>query len=492
MRRRSAAVAAGLVLATAPLAFAGHASTAKYCHGIGCSVTTGFAAAESHVDVLPDGTLVYTPAVVPQGVLGIGEVPGDQFVAQSNASPAALAVSHDGGAHWSLMKPSGVTWNPNDHADYVDPVTGRLFFEDFGPIPTVPAFGRDQEGPAQVNVSPDGGRTWSRTVLEDTVFPENAQFTSAPPPPGGDRPVHYPRISYFCANITIGFTSPLIAQRSCYRSLDGGLTWATRSTILRSSVPIHSECTPYGESISALDGHYPQPGPHGSLYLLISCGPNTFLAKSTDEALTFPVMKTGEGPRTIPIPAAPNPDFNSAALQVLGDGTLVVITLQNGRLSEITSKNEGRTWTAPRDINAPGVAKVGTWSVSSRGQRTAVAYYGQHANDTKWYGYVGLLRGSSVVSGQISPDPLLFGSSATGGPGVMGAGGIPGPGGTNVPFPPPLDNHSTGNDFLGAAVGPDGTPYGSFQRDCGPSSSSSGCVANGGQTRGIVGWLRLT
>ena len=39
------------------------------------------------------------------------------------------------------------------------------------------------------------------------------------------------------------------------------------------------------------------------------------------------------------------------------------------------------------------------------------------------------------------------------------------------------------------AVAPDGTPWGSFTQDCGPSRESSGCVKQHDQTRGFAGHL---
>jgi hypothetical protein len=510
----------GAVLALSPLAQAKppvphgcegqgvvvHQATAKPAaqgaatRSLACSTSTGYAAAESHVTVLKDGTVVYTPAVLPQGTLGIGQVPGEVAPAQSNASPAGLVVSPDKGKTWRLVKPDGITWNPTDHGDYVDPVTGRWFFESYGPIPLNPAYGPDQEGPSHVLVSPDNGRTWKHSVIRDTQVTENAQFTSGPPPRGGDRPVGYPRLSYYCANITVGFTSPVIAQRSCYRSLDGGLSWAQRSVILRSSAPVHPECGPYGESLSAIDGHYPQPGPDGSLYLMLSCGPHTFLAKSTDEALTFPVLPGREGPRTVPVTAEPYLDLNSSALQVLADGTLVVVSLEGGRLLLRASGDEGRSWTRAVDVTAPGLPGVADWAIASRGTAVALSYVAHRPGDARYFGFVAKLPDprtvlrtgrTTVLTGQVRTAPLMYGDGQTGGPGITGAGTVPGPGGTHLPFPPPFTIQMFGNDFLGAALAPDGTPYGSFNADCGPAPDSPACLANGGQTRGILGRLVL-
>ena len=462
-----------------------------------CAVSTGYAIAESHLGVLPDGSVVVTPAVLPSGALGTG-MPGDVLTSQSNASPGALTITHDQGKTWSLIKPSGSTWNPTDHGDYVDPVTGRLFFEDYGPIPVYAPFGAEQEGPAHLNVSADGGKTWKHSVIDTVQLPENPQYAAGPVPAGGDATVGgYPHVTYFCANNTIGFTSPIIAERLCFRSLDGGETFTQRSTILRGNVPVHAECNGQPENLSAVDGHYPRPGPHGELYLMISCGPLTFLAKSTDEALTFPALKRGEGPRTIPIPAAKTPDFNTSAMQVLDDGTIAVISHESERLKLRASKDEGLTWSAPVDVTAPGLVGAATWAISSRGGDLALTYLGSRPNDPAFYGYVGIVRGvhglatgkgATVASGLVRTQPMLFGSNQLG-PAVMGAGTVHGPVGVEVPFPPPFGIQVFGNDFLGSAIGPDGSPWGSFTLDCGPTPQSPGCQANGGQTRGIVGRL---
>jgi MYXO-CTERM domain-containing protein len=46
-----------------------------------------------------------------------------------------------------------------------------------------------------------------------------------------------------------------------------------------------------------------------------------------------------------------------------------------------------------------------------------------------------------------------------------------------------------GNDFIGATIAPDGTPWGSYTQDCGPSRSSPGCEAQDDETRGFAGRL---
>src|SRR3954449_5272221 len=255
-----------------------------------CGVPTGYPGAESHIVVRNDGSVVYTPAVLPQGLLGTGTAPipvGNH--SQSNAHPGALAVTRDNGAHWPIVKPSGVTWNPTDHGDYVDPITGRMFFEDYGPIPEQPQFGAEQEGPAHINVT-DDLKHWHHTAIPDLFLPENPRFTSGVTPKGQPKPHGYPDVEYFCANTNVGFVSPVIGGRLCFHSLDGGNTWSQGSVLFTGSVPQHSECNGQGENYSAIDGYYPQAAPDGRLYVMVACGGKTYLARINDEATTFPVI----------------------------------------------------------------------------------------------------------------------------------------------------------------------------------------------------------
>jgi hypothetical protein len=296
--------------------------------GVACGGSTGFAGAESHLVATRTGAVVFTPAVLPSGLVGTGTAPvpvGSDT--QSNASPAGQAITHDKGRSWHLVKPAGVTWNPTDHGDYADPDTGRLFFADYGPIPLAPEFGPEQEGPAHLSWSPDDGRTWHHTVIDTVFLPENPRFTSAPAPSGQPEPVGYPNVVYFCANSNVGFTSPVIVSRRCWSSLDGGTTFTERGTVLRADPPVHAECAGQQEQYSAIDGSYPQPASDGSLYLMVSCGGSTYLARSTDEAATFPVVhRPGGAAVTLPLPPAqPGLSLGESDLRIGPDDTMYLV-----------------------------------------------------------------------------------------------------------------------------------------------------------------------
>jgi hypothetical protein len=466
-------------------------------HPHACGRSTGYPGAESHLVVHTDGTVVYTPVVLPSGLLGTGTAPVDENAqSQSNASPAALGTTRDRGAHWTVVKPSGATWNPTDHGDYVDPASGRLFFEDYGPIPLDPALGPQQEGPAHINYS-DDMRHWHHTVISGLTLPENPRFTSGRAPSGQQKPLGYPTVTYFCANTNVGFVSPVIAGRVCFRSLDGGATWDRRALLFTGTAPQHPECNGQPEVYSAIDGYYPQAAPDGSLYVMVACGRVTYLARSTDEAATFPVVHTQSGPVTLPVPTpAPGDVGGSPELRITADGTFVLAYQQGSHLMLRLSGAAGRVWSKPLDATAPGVTAVKQWSLAASAHGdVAFAYLGHRAGQTTWDGYLTSSRrittlarrpGAAVFfSARLNPAnrPLLYGDN------VQGSGYWSGPGDTPLPYPPPFNQQMFGNDFIGAAFAPDGTAWGSFTQDCGPSYDSAGCRSQHDQTRGYAGYV---
>jgi hypothetical protein len=476
---------------------------------IPCGTSTGFAGAESHVVVTAGGTVIYTPAVLPAGTLGSGEGPPVDPATQANASPAGVAASGDNGATWSLVRPDGLTWNPTDHAEYIDPSTGRFFFENYGPIPLAPTLGLPQEGPAYL-ISTDDFHTWHLSVIAGLVLPENPRFVSAPAPGGEPLPVGYPRVLYFCANTNVGFVSPAILGRLCFRSLDGGTTWQA-SQVFGGLLPTHPQCGLSGEDFTAVDGYYPEPSSNGTLYLLVSCGGRTYLARSTDEAASFPIIYARGGPLEVPAPA----DSLFSVFPALGTGPQLRIDPQDNmylvypavtgqtisKLFLRISQDRGLSWSRPLDITPPGVSAILRWAVAERGLgNLAVTYVARRQGASTWDGYVSetndaldaLRAGGEPLfwSGVANREPLMYADT------IRGAGNIAlGEGQLAAPYPSPLGIDpagglfSAGNDFIGATIGPDGTPWGTFNQDCGPSPQAAGCRADGDQTRGFAARL---
>jgi hypothetical protein len=464
---------------------------------VACGGSTGYPGAESHLVARRDGSVVFTPAVLPQGVAGTGVAPvpvGDH--SQSNASPGALVTTHDDGAHWHLIKPSGVTWNPTDHSEYVDPSSGRMFFEDYGPIPPAPQLGPQQEGPAYINYSDDLTH-WHHAVINHLTLPENPRFTSGVAPKGQPKPQGYSDVTYFCANTNVGFVSPVIAGRLCYHSLDGGASWSTPSVLFTGAAPQHPECGGNGENYSAIDGNYPQAAPDGSLYVMVSCGASTFLARSVNEATTFPVIHEQGKAITLPVPPTSTGSVGGTPeLRIGRDGTFLLVYQQGQKLLMRLSTTHGVTWTKPYDISAPGIAAIKQWSLATaRDSDLAISVLGQRHGKSTWDGYLISARdvlagvrspaGPVFYVGQLNPSnrPLLYANS------VEGSGYLQGPGGLNVPYPPPFNNQMFGNDFIGVTITPNGTPWASFTQDCGTSPDAAGCKQQDDQTRGFAGHL---
>src|SRR6202011_3871242 len=80
-----------------------------------------------------------------------------------------------------------------------------------------------------------------------------------PPAVGAPQPSGYPNVVYVCANSPFEVSGP---GRICYRSLDGGATFATAGFVLAPQAA--GICPP-------LDSNTQTVGPDGTLYIPMSC-----------------------------------------------------------------------------------------------------------------------------------------------------------------------------------------------------------------------------
>ena len=418
------------------LAFTARGGQVAY-PGRACTVRTGFLTSETHLRIAPDGTVVQQPAQTVPGVAGTGFVPGAPGPKpQTQVTPSGFAVSRDGGRSFRYVEPADTQWVASDGAIHVDAATGRLYYYALSPV-VVPSSGipvEDQApaGYAHLLTSDDGGRTWFNTQAPGYVESENPRFTSGPTPRGGDRPTQGERVAYWCGN-TVLFA---YGQRDCWRTLDGGHSWQLRSTLLRRGAPVHSECGSAEEDFSAGDGYYPQTGPDGSLWTLVSCGGKHFLARSTDEAASFPVVR--------PAPALDE-------LRVDSRGTFYGVTLTGTKLLLRTSRDSGRTWSAPVDLVAPARrgAAIGQWAMALRGPgQVAVAYLSSHKGGG-YDGSVTVQRGTAFLTATVHGAARQLVTSP----------------------------QSAKDDYIDLDVAPDGSAWGSFYGDCGTCGGSSNPMA---------------
>jgi hypothetical protein len=246
----------------------------------------------------------------------------------------------------------------------------------------------------------------------------------------------------------------------CSKSLDGGATFTLVGTILSKPVPQHAECLPKGEVFGAVDEHYPQPAPDGSLYLLVRCGGNApsssdteFLARSTDQGLTWPIV------HQVPLPPVSPNDLDVLRVDTAGNLYLFQTDPVTYHPLLRTSTDGGATWGAMWDLAAPGV-EVGhpgseapglftspqLWfaAVTSPG-RVAVGYYAKPQGQTRWDAELtetwNALDALPVLwSGRLNPDTVDLTDALT---------------------------DSIGNDFMGTTIGPDDTPWAGYYHSTG-------------------------
>lgn len=420
-----------------------------------CLVATGFGGSETQMSVTPDNTLVYEPAIITPGLAGTGYaagLPGPQLSTQ--LSPGGLSLSSDGGRTWSFDRPGGATWVPQDDAIYVDRTTGRIFFYALSPDPvpdtgTLPPI-QDQlpAGQAHLLTSADDGRTWAETALEGFVESENPRFTSAPPPAGATRPSNYPNVVYWCGNNVVKAGLPFPSYRACYRSLDGGTSWQFASILSSYPVPQQAACGTNGETLQDGDPNYPEGAPDGSLYAEDRCGSVTFLARSTDEGSTWPLVTKNGTPVALPA---------DGELRVGTNGELFLFyQAPSGALAARTSTDGGRSWSAPEQLTPNGVGPIAQWAVSERGSgQAAVSYLVERGSSSVYDGWLTWTRN---VNGT---DPVLWSAPLN-------------------PVADPLRTTSppaARDDFIGADIGPDGTPWASFAASCpGPVPGRDACA----------------
>src|SRR2546423_15521881 len=100
-----------------------------------------------------------------------------------------------------------------------------------------------------------------------------------------------------------------------YRPCGGRTPWKPACLPFHGAPAQPPECGSSPESYNAGDGSYRQGASDGSLWLLVDCGGATYLARSTDEASSFPILHRANGgaPVTVPFTAKPSNSGHSLA-----------------------------------------------------------------------------------------------------------------------------------------------------------------------------------
>lgn len=379
--------------------------------GVGCLTTTQWGGGEPTVGLTSKGNLFLYPAWDNPSM--VPPAPG-QFV-----GGLGLARSTDEGATWTrhLSMVGPVNWHAYtaDPFMYVDPATDRIFMEDL----MVPPFNC-----SNLSFSDDEGLTWTQTLGGCLVW-DHVSYGSGKPVTS--RPTGYPNVVYRCA-ITYVMTTLASFASGCQKTLDGGRTWQ-----------------PPGEPafLFGPDGPYAPStchGAHGHITVDLRgwvwlprgwCG-DPYVAVSKDEGATWTRHMIHDEPMA-------GHDGNIA---VDANGVAYYFWINRDALPYLSvSRDDGKTWSEPRNVAPPGVTATGMPNLEAGGAgKIAISYLanlesasGVHAVMTVGYG--------------VDTDEPVFQS---------------------VFANPPDKSVANGNcrgtcpgqaDFLGLAIGPDGTPW---------------------------------
>jgi hypothetical protein len=315
-----------------------------------CAGPTGYPTSETNIGITPKGTVLFSPAMTEN----------------------SMARSTDGGASWNLTYPANeqytALWNTTDPVLAVDHQTGRVFWAHAtgatrtlpllvaqsplpGPVPTVLA----EASGFQVYSSSDEGRTFTTADNQTAPVGDWEKLMVGPPPTNAsaaERPTGYPNVVYLCGNSPTEVTGP---GRVCYRSLDGGLTFAIAGYVTPSPNMPADSCPPLAANTGVVAGD-------GTIYQPVSCNSASYVAISQDEGASYSFRQ---------VPGAPPSNGLSGSLQIVIDRSdaLYAEWVSDDKLFYAVSRDQARTWSKPIMISAPRSARHHPSGARRRGQR---------------------------------------------------------------------------------------------------------------------------
>lgn len=240
--------------------------------------------------------------------------------------------STDGGKTWETVQftlPADLTTIPPTTLDpyvYLDEDTGRVFTPDLYVACNYLQF------------SDDKGESWTQSPVAcgQPGVNDHQTVVTGPPPEGEQSLGIYPNYVYYCFN--------RVADASCGRSLDGGLTW------LPAGQPAFLGVNANNQLCGGLHGHIVT-DVRGNLYLPKGhCG-FPWLAISEDGAQTWKAVQVNDEFRTA---------GTHLAVEVDDNGTIYYLwwTAEERVPLLARSFDGGDTWTDPLLVAPPGVMEV--------------------------------------------------------------------------------------------------------------------------------------
>lgn len=395
---------------------------------VGGGFHTGLGATEPSIGVAPDGG-VYMTALKARP--GSGRMP-------------TIVRSLDAGQSWDDVGPM-THLNTNDPLVYVDPDTGRIYTSDILPLSCT-----------FLSWSDDQGKNWATNPYACGNSNVNDHQTIVTAWPRTLPTVGYPKVAYICTNN--------VAYFACATSLNGGLTFGPQ-------IPVDHGIDPAFELplCGALAAHL-HAGPDGKVYL-----PKSDCSIQDSRPVVYVTENDGlTWTKKVISDALMAPHEVGFAVDE-ENGLYATWETPEGLQQFAFSQDGGDTWSAPRDITAPGVtATMFTVAVARGVGKVAFAYVGTTIEG----GYEGKSTGNAGLAGDLLGQPdLPEWDNATWNAYIGVIDDVFNGSAVSYtmanPEGDPLARGLCGrtrcngmNDFIEGAVGPDGRPWFAFVDVC--------------------------
>jgi hypothetical protein len=367
-----------------------------------------------------------------------------------------VARSDDKGGSWTNISPK--IGPENAHPITLDPYlwmdkdTGRLFTIDLTVACSILSFTDDE------------GASWTTNPLA-CGRPVNDHQTLFGGAPATSTPVAYENVLYYCWND--------VATSSCSKSINGGVSFQPTGT------PAFRGATEGDDGrqrlCGGLHGHGVVSPKDGTVFLPREYCGKPYVAISHDEGVTW---------EQVQVSRLDAPDGADPSMDVDAAGNVYYTWIgPDYNVWLVVSKNNGKTWSRPMMVAAPGVneANLPAIDVGDPG-KIAIAYMGSENSPGKpredgidyskvtWNGYI------TMSANVLSKRPVFYSAAVNSRKDPIARAKC-GPGRCGRVF-----------DFIDVEISPDGTPWGAYVDACIEVCVTPTSVSNYGD-KGFAGRL---